>query len=206
MTNQELASPYIPIEFIQQFEQLYIEISEKVLVAEIKNKYETMTKMKMLSEVYDGKKLNINVLSFFLGKFAHELDQIDLQFINKIFLDRSIDNNTKLFVLTLMKDADISYEFDFYNSMINTTIKINSKSDFEFEQTQYFNKVAKLIEDALAKEPSLIVIAKELLMVIYEYHFNTIPPYSVELLSNNLRQHVLRYFEQDKQQLTEFDN
>jgi hypothetical protein len=28
----------------------------------------------------------------------------------------------------------------------------------------------------------------------------------VELLSNNLRQHVLRYFEQDKQQLTEFDN
>jgi hypothetical protein len=206
MTSQELVSPYIPIKFMQQFEQRYVEINQKVLVDEIKNKYNAMTKMKMLSEVYDGKKLNINVLSFFLGKFAREIDQIDLQFINKIFLDHNIDNNTKLFVLTQIKDAEISYEFDFYNSMINKTIKVNSKSDFEFEQTEYFNKINKLIEDTLSKEPSLIVIAKELLMVIYEYHFNTIPPYSVELLARNLCRHVLQYFEQDKKQLTEFDN
>jgi hypothetical protein len=205
MVNQELASPYIPMEYIQDFERLYVEISRKVIADEIKTKYESMSKIKMLSEIYDGKKLNINVLSFFLGKFIKEIDEVDLQFINKIFLDKSIDTNTKLFIMTQLKDASVTYEFDFYNNLTNSSFKLNSQSNFEFENIEFFNKVNKTIDDNLSKEPSLIVIAKELLVIIYEYYFNQIPPYTVEILSDNLTKYVLQYFNDKKSKSSDFD-
>jgi hypothetical protein len=205
LVNQELASPYIPAEYIQEFERLYVEISRKVIADEIKHKYNNMSKMKLLAEIYDGKKLNINVLSFFLGKFLKEIDGVDLQFINKIFLDKNIDNDNKLFIMSQLKDAGISYEFDFYNKMTNSSIKLNSQSNFEFEHIDFFNKTNKSINDKLSKEPSLIGIANELLVIIYEYYFNQIPPYTVEDLSENLVKYVGQYFNNDKHQQTNFD-
>jgi hypothetical protein len=205
MVNQELASPYIPIEYIQDFERLYVEISRKVIANEITTKYESMSKMKMLGEIYDGKKINVNVLSFFLGKFIKDIDEVDLQFINKIFTDKTIDNNTKLFILVQLKDAGVSYEFDFYNNLTNSNFKLSPQSSFEFGNVEFFNKVNKIISDRLSKEPSLIVIAKELLVIIYEYYFNQIPPYTIEVLSDNLTKYISQYFNDKKSKPSDFD-
>jgi hypothetical protein len=195
LVNQEIASPYIPMEYVERFEQLYVEINKIVMVNQIKHKFNSMSKMEMLGKIYDGKKVDLNLLSFFLGKFHKEIDIIDLQYLNKIFSDKSIGNTEKIFALEQIKLSDINYTFDYNNGIINKIFKVDTSNDFEFNKHPYFVQTQKAIEKILIKDPSLATLAHELLMIVYEYYFGTQPYFEPMVLADKLSKYVQAYFD-----------
>jgi hypothetical protein len=195
IVSQEIASPYIPMEFVERFEQLYVDLNKIVMVNQIKDKYNNMSKMEMLGKVYDGKKFDLNLLSYLLGKFHKEIDQIDLQYLNKIFLDKHVSNAEKIFALEQLKLSDIPYTFDFFNNVLNKQFKASTNSQFEYHTHPYFSIVKKKTENILMKDPSLATLCNELLVVIYEYYFGSQPSYEVNVLADKLTRYVRTYFE-----------
>jgi hypothetical protein len=195
LVSQEIASPYIPMEYVERFEQLYVEINKIVMVNQIKHKYNNMSKMEMLGKIYDGKKVDLNLLSFFLGKFHKQIEPMDLQYLNKIFMDKTITNTEKIFALEQIKITEIHYIFDYNNGFINKIFTINTNSDFEFHKHSYFVQTQKLIEDILIKDPSLATLAHELLLIIYEYYFGTQPYFESVVLADKLTRYVKAYFD-----------
>jgi hypothetical protein len=196
LIEQELSSSYIPLRFIQTFEQLYVEISRESMVYDIKQKFNKMSKTEMLANIYKDNKIDLNVLSFFLSKFLKEIDQYDLQYLNKIFMDKNLTNNEKIFILSQLKIAQIKYQFTFLNNITNESFSIDPSSNFEIQYQSYYRDVNKLIDQDLMKEPSLIVLAKNLLQIIYEHFFNREPiMYSIQALANNLVLYVKKHFD-----------
>jgi hypothetical protein len=204
IVSQEIASPYIPMEYIERFEQLYVELNKIVMVNQIKEHYNNMTKMQMLAKVYDGKKFDVNLFSYLIGKFHQEFDNVDLQYINKIFIDKHIANSEKIFALEQLKLTNISYTFDYFNNVLNKTFKINTTSDFEFNKHPYFKVVKRQIDDILMKDPSLATLSNELLSIIYEYYFGSQPSYEPIVLADKLTRYVKTYFDQSYKPDAEF--
>jgi hypothetical protein len=192
---QEIASPYIPAEYMERFEQLYVELNKIVMVNHIKERYHSMTKMEMLAKTYDGRRFDVNLFSYLIGKFYEELDQIDLQYINKIFSDKHLANAEKIFALEQLKLAGISYTFDFFNNVLNKTFAINTLSDFEYNKHRYFKTTKQQIDNILLKNPSLATLSNELLLIIYEYYFGNQPPYDSLALAEKLTAYVQTYFD-----------
>jgi hypothetical protein len=194
IVSQEIASPYIPAEYIEIFEKFYVDLNKIVMVNQIKNRYSSMSKMEMLGKAYDGKKIDVNLFCYLLGKYCKEFDNVDLQYINKIFTNKAIANDEKIFVLQQLKLAEVTYTFDFLNIVLNKTYKINTTDDFEYSKHPYFKNVRRQIEDTLMKDPSLANLANELLLIIYEYYFGSQPSYESTVLANKLVTYVQGYF------------
>lgn len=204
--KQELSSSYIPLRFIQTFENLYVTVSRESMIYDIKQKFNKMSKTEMLGNIYKDKKLDLNVLSFFLSKFSKEIDSYDLQYLDKIFCDKNISNGEKIFVLNQFKIAQINFDFIFFNAITNEQFSINPTSNFEIEYQPYYNEVNKIIDQELMKEPSLILLAKDLLQIIYEHFFNRgLIKYSEQVLAANLVQYVKKHFDSSVQINKEFD-
>ena len=195
IVSQVITSPYIPMEYIERFEQLYVEINKIIMANQIKDKYNSMSKMEMLAKIYDRKKFDVNLFSYLLGKFHDEIDQIDLQYINKFFLEHNIPNTEKIFALEQLKLIKKNYVFDFFNNVLNKNFKIDVNSDFEYLKHPYFKSVKQQIDEILMKDPSLATLANELLLIIYEYYFGSQPSYEPIVLADKLTRYVKTYFD-----------
>lgn len=196
LIEQELTSSYIPLRLIQTFEQLYMDISRESMIYDVKQKFNKMSKTEMLANIYKDGKIDLNVLSFFLSKFLKEIDQYDLQYINKIFIDKNLGNSEKIVILNQLKIANVNHNFDYFNSITNERFMINSSSNFEIESQSYYENVNKLIDKELMKEPSLILLAKDLLQIIYEHFFNRdAMKYTTNELANHLTNYVKKHFD-----------
>jgi hypothetical protein len=204
IVSQEIASPYIPMEYIERFEQLYVELNKIIMVNQIKHHYNNMSKMEMLGKVYDGKKFDVSLFSYLIGKFHKEFDNLDFQYINKIFSSHQIPNTEKIFALEQLKLTNISFNFDFFNNVLNKVFKVNTTNDFEYSNHPYFKAVKQEIDDILMKDPSLATLANELLLIIYEYYFGTQPSYEPNVLANKLTSYVKTYFDQSYKPDAEF--
>jgi hypothetical protein len=204
LVSQEIASPYIPMEYIERFEQLYVELNKIVMVNQIKHQYNSMSKMEMLAKIYDGKKFDVNLFSYLIGKFYEKLDHVDFQYINKVFNAKHIANTEKIFALQQLKLANISYTFDFFNNVLNKTFKMNPIDSFEYVNHPYFQNVKQKIDDILLKNPSLATLSNELLSIIYEYYFGGQPSFEPSVLANKLTDYVKTYFDQSHKSDIEF--
>jgi hypothetical protein len=193
--DQELQSPYIPSQYLTELENLYININQKALVEQIVNKYKNMSKMEMLSQILIDSKININVLSFFLSKFNKQIDLIDLQYLNKIFLNKNISNSDKLFVLEQLKMCDIKYEFNFYNNYLNKEFKINSEQFYSLDNSEYYQLVKSNINNILIKNPSILNLAQTILLSFYETYFPINMDYKTEVLATNICRYVESQFD-----------
>ncbi len=195
MVSTEIAAPYIPQEYMENFEQLYISLSEVVNVEAIEKKYNVMGKTQLLTEAYNGKSLNVNVLSFFLAKFSSEIDKMDLAILDQMFSNKQISNDLKIFALEQIKLSDINHDFTFFNNMINKEMVIGSQSNFELDNDQYYFFVKETIEKELFKEPSLMPLASYTLKLCYEYYFGSRPPYTKQELAINILQYIRSHFD-----------
>jgi hypothetical protein len=196
LIEQELSSSYIPLKFVQTFEQLYLDVSKELTIENVKHKFSKMSKTEMLGNIFKDGKVNLNVFSYFLSKFYKELDQYDLNYFNRIFLDKNLSNSEKIFILKQLKVANINFNFTYFNLTTNEQFIINSLSDFEFDSQKDYCSVLKVIDNQLMKEPSLILLAKDLLQIVYEHFFNRFPiTYSIDALANNLVKYVQHYFD-----------
>jgi hypothetical protein len=194
--EQEISSSYIPLRFVQTFEQLYVEISKEQMIKDIKDKFNRMSKTELLGNIFKDNKLDLNLLSYFLSKFSKEIDQYDLHFIGKIFVDKKLSNNEKIFILNQLKVANVQFDFTYLNNITNEHFQINSTSNFEIEHQEYYQQVYRLLDRDLMKDPSFIILAKDLLQLIYEHFFNRIPiKYTSEVLTTNLVVYVKKHFD-----------
>jgi hypothetical protein len=194
--EQELHSSYIPLKYIQTLEQMYVDISNEQTIKNIKQKYNAMSKTEMLGNIYKNNKLDLNVLSYFLSKFYKEIDSYDLQYLNKIFLDKNISNNEKIFILNQLKIIETNYDFEYLNINTNDQFKINPISNFEIQNHTYYKDVLNILERELMKEPSLILLSKDLLQIIYEYFFNKkVSKFNSNELASNLINYVKKHFD-----------
>ncbi len=194
IVSAEIAAPYIPKEYIDNFEQLYITLSERVNVEAIEKKYNSMEKSQLLIEAYNGKVLNVNVLSFFLAKFSSELDKLDFVVLEQMFANKSISNDLKIFALEQIKLCEINHTFQFYNNMTNKELTIESSSNFEIDQDMYYVYITKFLEKELFKEPSLMPLASYTLKLCYEYYFGSRPPYTKQELGENILMYIRSHF------------
>lgn len=193
--DKELKAPYVPKKYLDKFEAMYLDVQRQALSEEIQFKYSNLTKLEMLTLIYNGKKLDLNVFAFFLGKFYEELDELDYSFINKIFKDPKIHNGEKIFILEQLKMCELKHEFDFVNEYTGHIGKVNSTGAFEMDTNDYFKPICKFIEKELMKDPSLINMALDLVRVIYENYFNEQPKYTADALASQLVNYVKSHFD-----------
>jgi hypothetical protein len=195
MLTQEISSPYVPNAYAEELHSLYVAVNREVMVKRVKNKYNQMSKKQLLTNAFDGEKIDVNVFSFFLAKFANAIEQNDLIYINQVFSSNKINNGVKIFILEQIKLAELTYTFDFYNNLTKQHFKISSTSVFEFEQNTYYQSLIKQVNVVLNKDPSSAMLATEICKIIFEYIFNAIPPYSANDLAQLISNYVLMHFD-----------
>ena len=199
MVSEDISSPYIPSEYLEHFETLYSSLYQKVSIENIQNKYNKMSKMELLTNAYDGRNLNVNVLSFFLAKFGEQLEKVHFFIIEEIFMNPNISNDVKIFLLSQLKVAKIDYDFSFFNNLTNVKSIVNTMSNFEFEENPKYKKILNKLEDNFLKTPSLYPLAKHIIQMCYEYYFGSEINYSEKELIDKTTNYINCFFE-DKEQ------
>jgi hypothetical protein len=151
IVEEEIVSPYIPADYLNDFERLYTELKKAVTAMSMEKKYAGMTKLEIMSQIFKKNTVNMNAFTFFLSRYVYEMEQIDAHFFNTIFLSSSVSMFEKIFILEQFKFADVNFTFEFYNQNSNKNFCVNSMSDFEMSNAQYYASVEKKIKSALLK-------------------------------------------------------
>lgn len=204
MVSEDISSPYIPSEYLEHFETLYTSLYQKVNIENIQNKYNKMSKIELLTKAYDGRNLNINVLSFFLAKYGKELEQVHFFIIEEIFMNPNISNDVKIFALAQVKAAEIDHDFSFFNNLTNEKFVVSTMSNFEFEEDLKYKRILNKLEDNFLKTPSLYPLAKHIMQMCYEYYFGSEINYSEKELIDKTTDYINCFFEDREQPDKEF--
>lgn len=168
LINSELEQPYIPndhyMNLINTKNELESMLNEKKYNSEI----DSLTKLQVWDKIYNFEKETIDevYLNLFFVKFENEIDEVDFSIMQKIFLNKKLDNVQKTILISSLITNNVSHTFDYYNSYtkIETNIDFtNFDSKLGVEQSEI---LFKKLEDFFLKDPSKFQIAQALIQIL----------------------------------------
>ncbi len=156
-----------------------------------------------LIKMFNSDGYSIEVLGALFDKYKNELRTNDFLKLQQVFLDDGISNEMKIVYLQLFKDYEIKHIFNFHNTHINKTFKINLAENFSIESNELLYKVLDQVQALFFKETSKENVAKQVIWAIYYYYFG-----GFELIKYNyeeLTQHVIDFIDNAFNNITPVD-
>lgn len=156
--NELVDNHYLTLKQTNELKQI-----ELIAKNEIKNKLhdifiKNLNRKQFFDYVFNGNKLNLEVLNSFFDKFDHNLSIEEIALINSWLLNRLISDYDRFNLLAFLKETNYKdknitvyhkasdHEFTFFLS----------KFSFTYNESKYYSQVAKLIEEHYFKEPSIM--------------------------------------------------
>ncbi len=169
MIEDELEAPYIPIEYLEKFEELLLEIKFQ------KNYKEESTFLKKIDKNDFLKNFNnknqISEIIYFFEKFQNTFTEIEKNTIYNFLQDKNIENNKKILIAECLKKIDNNRDFTFYNSNLKKLFKLDMRNLNFIESIDFFIMANKMLNNLIYKEPTLIEISYTIIYSFYEYFF-----------------------------------
>lgn len=164
--DEELSQPYVPNELYHNLNQIKIEIEQQLTENKYNNKVAKLSKLEIWNFVYNEKthKFDNVYFNILLSKFNEQFDDVDYAMINKIFLDKKVDNVSKSIMIHDLREMKVNHDFDLYNDYLNKTFKINPFKNIELDEQVV--KLANELDEIFSKNPSKSEIALSLLQVL----------------------------------------
>lgn len=164
--DEELDQPYIPADFYHNLNQIKLDIECQLKEEEYSQKVANLSKLEIWNLVYDEKQHKFDDVYFniLLSKYNNELDDIDFALINKIFVDKKIDNVSKSIMINNLRELKINHTFSLYNSFLDKLFDFNPMLNFELDEQVV--EIANKIDEIFLKDPSKSEIALSLLQVL----------------------------------------
>lgn len=156
-----------------------------------------------LIKMFNSDGYSIDVLGTLFDKHKNELITNDFLKLQQVFLDDGISNEMKIVYLQLFKDYEIKHIFNFHNTHINKTFKIDLAENFSIESNELLYKVLDQVQALFFKETSKESVAKQVIWAIYYYYFG-----GFELIKYNyeeLTQHVIDFIDNAFNNITPVD-
>ncbi|MCQ3914371.1 MAG: DUF3196 family protein [Mycoplasmoidaceae bacterium] len=156
------------------------------------NKADKNTLIKMFnSEGYE-----IAVLDKLFERFGNQLNKADLIKLGQVLLDDSIGNEMKITYLKMFQDYEVKHEFDYHNTIIGRTFKVDTSKDFSIQSFEKLFAVQDKLAAMFFKETSKEQLANQIMNAIYCYYFNDYSEvkYSKEELFDKIANYVERAF------------
>ncbi len=180
--REELNQPYMPLEYLELFEQLALKIEGETKQEKYIKRYNNMSKLELLDKFYSPGKHTCDVFLFqyFLNKYRGDLKLADMLYIQDVFLDKEMRNEDKLFLIEHLNQFKISYEFKFYNSYTGESSSINPRNHLLPDKIPLFTEALILINRKCFNDPSLQSLIVDLMYIMYSYFYPEPPDFTVD--------------------------
>lgn len=181
--EEELEQPYLPFEYIKEFEQLLFQMQAEYRYLQLDDKLKNQSKQQMINSIFDNVNFNVYLFDFFIEKYHSQLEDIDYNIIQKWLMSKKLDNSQKFYLLDTLAAFKIDRNFIFYNSNIDDDIVLNTLTFHENEYFKPYNLSLEIIEQDLFKDPIVSKFAIDLLDAVSCHYFPTFPFSSAERLA-----------------------
>ena len=192
--QEEMNQPYIPSKYFDVLQELQIAIKNLYSSQKELSKYQNMTKLEFLSHVYRDHHVNVDVLTLYLTKYMGAFDETDLSVFKQIFLDEKVKNNTKRFILGILKECELSFEFDILNSSTKQMNRVTNNSPTEPYEDPFYKSLFDEVSSIFIKEPSLNNVAYFVIQDIFDYYFLDNWTTDIKKLALNISKYILKSF------------
>lgn len=191
LLEDELDTPYIPIEFQTVMEELLINANADKNYFSGLNKVENLNRKQLLDAIFSNNKLNTSALHLFFERYHNSLVEDELLIFEDHFINRKIDNQEKTSLFEAIAFQQINKNFRFYNSNLKEEFEINPTNALIFEQIPLYIECRNIINDLASKEPSLLNFCFNILLSIYQYYFPLIPNYDPKNMAHSICNYML---------------
>ncbi len=180
--REELDQPYMPLEYLELFEQLALKIESETKQENYIKRFNNMSKLELLDKFYSPENHTCDVFLFqyFLNKYRSELKLPDMLYIQDVFLDKIMRNEDKLFLIEHLNQFKISYDFKFYNSYTSESSTINPRNHLLPDKIPLFTESLKLINKKCFNDPSLQSLIVDLMYIMYSYFYPEPPDFTID--------------------------
>lgn len=194
--EDELDAPYIPLEYENKFEDLFEQTRAQIKYLSEVEDIDGLNREELFETIFksknDNSKMSYGSLLLFFDRFGSSLELSEIKKIDAYLSSKKANNDSKAWVITMLKNAKVDYEFDYFNLYKNQFHKINPTKVDVFAISPYYKQMASLIDDMTEKDPSLNNFCITFLYNIYLYEFPNVPPIDYKNLSVAIFQYILR--------------
>lgn len=196
--NEELNQPYIPYDIYEKLLQSKLDIEKMLLEDTYIKKFDSLTKREIWSQVYNENNnfIDISYISILLEKYENEFDDYDVTMINDILNNKKINNVDKWLLIELISQLKLNYSFSMYNSFLDKKISFNLET-LQTSQDQLVI-IAKELSNLLAKQPSELEIALQLLQALHTKFIPNEISFNNHDIINTLKNVVLALFNHEQ--------
>lgn len=173
--EEELEQPYLPFEYIVEFEKLAHNLEIEYRYKQIDNNIKQLSHYQMLQSIFDGENFNVYLFDYFLEKFNKELTETDFDSFQMWLNHPNVENVKKFYILDCLAHYEIDRNFIFRNTNINDDIVLNTLNFHDHEMFNQYNNTLEIIEKDLFKDPSVSKFASDLLDAVANHYFPLFP-------------------------------
>lgn len=193
--EDELEAPYIPIEYKNKFEDLYEQTKAQIRYLNEYEDIESLDRESLFESIFkiknDNSKTSYGSLLLFFDRYGSSLELEEIKKIDSYLSSKKSDNDSKVWLITMLKNSGVDYEFDFYNIFKKKFYKVNPVKTDVFVISPYYKQIGSIIDKMTEKDPSLNNFCNTFLYNIYLYEFPNVPPIDYENLSLAIFQYIL---------------
>ncbi len=191
LLEDELNTPYIPIDFQTIMEDLLITANADKNYFSGLNLVEKLNRKQLIEAIVSNNKLNTSALYLFFERYQNKIDEEELLIFENHFVNRKIDNEEKTSLFEAMAFQKINNNFRYYNNNLKEEFDINPIETKIFEQIPLYIETKDIINSLASKEPSLLNFCFNILLAIYKYYFPLIPNYDPKDLAHSICNYML---------------
>lgn len=166
LIDNELAAPYIPINFYNYFLQTKTDVEKLFREQEFQKDLSNATKLQMWNKTFNTQTAHVDLayLNLMLDKYADQIDELDLVMFQQILNHKKVDNSDKTYLISILKELGVDHTFELWNSFLKTSFMINPK--LVVLPNEQVVGIASSLEEHFFKDPSKLEIALNLLQVL----------------------------------------
>ncbi|MDE5617615.1 MAG: DUF3196 family protein [Ureaplasma sp.] len=204
--EEELEQPYLPFEYIVEFEKLAHTLETEYRYKQIDDEIKQLSHHQMLNSIFDGENFNVYIFDYFLDKFNKDLENIDFDTFQIWLNHPNVENIKKFYILDCLSHYKIDRNLIFKNTNVDYDIVLNTLNFHDHEMFNPYNNTLKIIEKDLFKDPSVSKFASDLLEAVANHYFPIFPFKSSEELADiimNLINMSMNFISIDYEKLTD---
>jgi len=196
LLKEELKNPLYTLEQQEVIKTRILALNKFIKQISIDTRWNKADKNELI-KIFNSEGYEYAVLNVLFDKFEKDLNPTDFLKLQQVFLDDSVSNETKVSILNYFKDSKVNHIFDYHNTLIDKTFKVDVSKDFSLYTSDLLYKVSDQLSALYFKETSKDTLAQQIVNAIYYYYFGDFKqiPYDYDTLFNSIVDYVDRAFD-----------
>jgi len=196
LLNAELRNPLYSLQEQDIIRDRIAALAKFIKQISIDTRWDKADKNELI-KIFVSEGYEMPILDILFERFGKDLKTSDFLKLQQVFLDDSVTNEMKVTYLNIFKDYEIKHTFDFHNTLIDKTFKVNTAKDFSLNTSELLYKVNDQLAALYFKETSKETLARQIVNAIYYYYFGDFKKikYDYDTLFNSIVDYIDHAFD-----------